>query len=685
MRALATYMVALCLAASPTLARAGRSEENDSRAAGEATATSTAAIQPASSAAESKADPAPKSEMSSAELENELREVRQLLEQQQHRMEMLEQELRAAKGTSETHAAEPAAPADPGASPALAPAIGPVTSALTEGSGRQDQNPEEPLSIRFRGVTLTPGGFFATETVWRQKALASDVNTPFNSAPLPGSSQSKEGEWNSSGRQSRISMLVEGKLSSVNLSGYYETDFLSAATTSNNNQSNSYTLRQRQIWGQVAGEKGWTATFGQMWSLVTETTHGMDNRSEALPQTIDSQYQVGFSWARQYGFRVTRNFSNKLWLGFSIEEAQATLTVHGNPTASCAPANPAVAGSEGTCPTAALNGTLVVVPTATATSTAVVNNTTFNNFLLGSYGATGGLYNPIGNYQFNTLPDFIVKGVSEPGFGHYEVYAVLATFRDRVFPCVTQSEALPACGGLATSAALAFNDAEHGFGLGANGRWSVLDKKVVFGVHALGGNGMGRYGSGQLPDVTTRYSITNPALDGTLAMILNYQALGTLELHPMPKLDVNLYVGGEYATRTQYAKTAGALPNEGYGATGLNNYGCTTEILPFAGQSNSTSTGIPNQVAGINGFIPGALQNCTGDTRNLIEGTLGFWYRFYQGSKGRVQFGGQYSYYVRNTWRGVGTGTASGITYTTNGQPHADESMFFTSLRYYIP
>jgi len=683
MRALATSIVALCLAASPMLARAARPGENDSRAAAE---PANAATQPTNSAAESKASPAPKAETSSAELENELQEVRELLEaqtkqlqEQQQKMEMLEQELRATKGASETAAAEPAE-----SSNSASPAVGGVSAAVTGAPPAQEKNPEEPLSIRFKGVTLTPGGFFAAETVWRQKALAADVNTPFNSVPLPGASQAKMTEFNASGRQSRISMLAEGKLSNVKIGGYYEMDFLSAGTTSNNNQSNSYTMRQRQFWAQSAWDNGWTITGGQMWSLVTETLHGMDNRTEALPQTIDAQYQAGFSWARQFGLRFTKNFNNKLWLGFSVEESQATLTVHGNPTATCAPANPNVVGSVATCSAAALNGTLVTVPAAGGTTTtAVVNNTTFNNFLLGAFGTSGGLYSPLANYQFNPSPDLIVKGVWEPGFGHYEVLGVFADFRDRVFPCVVL-KTLAGCGGLATSAANAYNDSAHGFGLGANARWSLFSKKVDLGIHGLGGNGMGRYGSVGLSDVTTRYELTNPGLDGTLAMILSYQFLGTLQFHPTPKLDLNFYAGGEYAGRTQFSKTAGVF-NEGYGATGLANYGCHSEILPFAAQSTSTSTGVPTGVAGSNGFIPGVLQNCTGDTRNLIEGTASFWYRFYKGSKGTVQFGGQYSYYVRNTWRGVGTGTVNGITYTTNGGPHADENMFFTSLRYYLP
>jgi hypothetical protein len=158
---------------------------------------------------------------------------------------------------------------------------------------------ENPLAVHYKGITITPGGFLAAEFVRRSRALAADVNTPFNSLTMPGASQSSLSEFFGSGRQSRISMLAEGRLQRTKLSGYVEADFLSASASSNNNQSNSYSLRQRQAWGQVALDNGFTFTGGQMWSLVTETKHGVDNRSEALPMTIDAQYTVGFSWARQ--------------------------------------------------------------------------------------------------------------------------------------------------------------------------------------------------------------------------------------------------------------------------------------------------------------------------------------------------------------------------------------------------
>ncbi|MGA7289806.1 MAG: hypothetical protein WBX02_17005, partial [Terriglobales bacterium] len=151
---------------------------------------------------------------------------------------------------------------------------------------------ESPMAIHFKGVTLTPGGFLAAESVYRNRALGEDINTSFNSVSMPGSGMNAISEFYGSGRQSRISLLAEGKISDAKLSGYYEADFLSSGVTSNNNQSNSYTMRQRQVWGKADLDNGLSFTGGQMWSLVTETKHGVDNRTEATPLTIDPAYTV---------------------------------------------------------------------------------------------------------------------------------------------------------------------------------------------------------------------------------------------------------------------------------------------------------------------------------------------------------------------------------------------------------
>ncbi|HXR15402.1 MAG TPA: hypothetical protein VN777_04240 [Terriglobales bacterium] len=475
---------------------------------------------------------------------------------------------------------------------------------------------ESPLAIHYKGITITPGGFLAGETVWRQHALGSDINTPFNSIPFNGAAQSNMSEFFGSGRQSRLSALAEGKLSSAKLTGYFESDFLGAGITSNNNQSNSYVFRVRQAFGQAALTDGWSFTGGQMWSLVTETKKGVDNRSEALPMTIDPQYTVGFSWARQYGFRVSKDLSDKVWLAFSVEDSQATLGGHG----------------------------------------------ASNNFVLGEQGTSGGLYNPTANYSFNPTPDFVFKTAFEPGWGHYEIFGLITDFRDRIYPLGTATK---------PSATGAFNNSELGGGIGANIRGTIA-KHFDVGLHFLGGNGIGRYGTAGLSDVIARP-------DGVLVPLRNYQTLGTLEWHST-RLDVYANVGGEYESRDSFVNSSGK--GVGYGSPLFNNSGCGTETPPAATSTSvATPTGgtasipTPGSVGTplTGGFNPGGLSNCNGDTRNILEGTIGFWYRFYTGPKGRLQWGPQYSYIDRNTWRGVG------------GTPNATENMFLTSFRYYLP
>ena len=84
-------------------------------------------------------------------------------------------------------------------------------------------------------------------------------------------------------------------------------------------------------------------------------------------------------------------------------------------------------------------------------------------------------------------------------------------------------------------------------------------------------------------------------------------------------------VGGEYAGRAAYLVGA---KGDGYGSPLFSNAGCWTETAP--------TTTVPAGTAAGSGYIPGALGSCTGDTRNLLEGTLGFWYTFYKGPKGQL-------------------------------------------------
>ena len=92
-------------------------------------------------------------------------------------------------------------------------------------------------------------------------------------------------------------------------------------------------------------------------------------------------------------------------------------------------------------------------------------------------------------------------------------------------------------------------------------------------MHFLGGNGVGRYGTAGLSDVTV-----HP--DGTPALIRSYQGLATLEFHTK-KWDVYFNGGEEYAGRISNLNAAGKLV--GYGVQSLAATGCFAEVVPGAG------------------------------------------------------------------------------------------------------
>jgi len=524
---------------------------------------------------------------------------------------------------------------------------------------------ESPSTIHFKGISLTPGGFLAAETVFRNRATSGDINTPFTGIPFPGNSLSRVTENNFTARQSRLSLLAEGKLGSAKIGGYYEADFLSAGVTSNNRQSNSYTWRTRQAFGQVSWENGWSLTGGQMWTLAAENRKGIANRQEALPMVIDPQYNVGFTWARQYGFRVVKNFHDKFALAASVEAPQTTIGGRGFS---------AYANITAATPVAA------------------------QNFWVDAPGAGGGLYNFVDTtgYSTNKAPDFIVKAALDPGWGHYELLGIVSEFRSRIYPCAVVSPAAstgtPGTAGSVTlvgpalsctaaptattpTSAGAFNDSRTGGGGGASAKVPLFAKKLDASLKFVAGSGIGRYGSAQLPDVTARP-------DGTLALIKSAQWLGQLEFHANPKLDIYAYVGQEYGGRAAYTGyqsvrfSTTTLTGSGAGApvgtattittsnTGIGGYGS-----PFANNSGcSTENPPPTQLA------PSAGGTCAGDIRVITEGTIGFWHKVYTGPKGGVRWGIQYSYITKTGWSG-----ANSIS------PKAVDNMLFTSFRYYIP
>jgi hypothetical protein len=641
--------------------------------------------QPAKSAP-GKAKEAKKTDKADSAIAAEIEELRQTLQSQQEQLQLLKEELhkrdrqideaREAAAAANSRAAE----ANVKASEAVTASVAakPTTEAISNNAAADVGNPiattaqadakakaseDGPSSIKFKGISLTPGGFIAAETIFRTRATSADINTPFTGIPFPGNALSRVSEFNFTARQSRATLLAETHIGSAKVSAYYEADFLGAGTTSNNRQSNSYVFRQRQLFASVEFASGTSVSGGQMWSLATENKKGIQNRQENLTMQIDPQYIVGFTWQRAYGFRVAQSLlDNKLALAVAIEGPQTTLGGRGF----SAYTNAAAATSQ--------------------------------NFFINAPGAGGGLYNAFDatGYTTNKAPDLIAKVAVDPGFGHYEIFGILSTFRARVYPCAVVSPAAStpttilvgdpiscAANPAATtpSAAGAFNDTRIGGGVGASLFVPIIAKKFDFGLKGVIGDGIGRFGSAQLADVTARP-------DGTLAPIRAYHAIARFEVHPTPKLDLYAYFGDEYAARTAYTgyqsvklttnTLTGAAPGDpvtttttvttssggigGYGSPFANNSGCSTETAPT------------------NQNTPGAGGTCAGDIRNIIEGSAGFWHRFYSGPKGRIQWGIQYAYFTKSAWSGNNNVLANpGIA------PKAVNNMVWTSFRYYLP
>jgi Skp family chaperone for outer membrane proteins len=493
-----------------------------------------------------------------------------------------------------------------------------VVSSLTEETTSIKKQIMNPDAIYFKGVALSfTNSFIAAETSDRTAATAGDVNTSFTGIPLQNSEAYNMSEFYGTGRQSRLAFKATGKLPSVVLTGYYEMDWLGTGVTSNNNQSNSYVLRQRQLWADAKTTSGWDFSGGQGWSLATETTQGLTRGTEILPATIDAQYEPGFVWTRQYGFRVSKDIGKALFLGASVENAE-TLNPGGNNLPS--------------------------------------------NVLLGSAGTSGGLFNSgesasgsnLANYSFNYTPDFVVKLAVEPGWGHWEVFGIERNFRDRIYPCATITATCTV-----PPTTLPFNSTATGAGIGGGFRAPLVSKAVTIGLKGLWGQGVGRYGSSTITDVTLRPN-------GVISPAHGFSALGTVELNPSKNFMLYFNYGGDLMDRDWVLS---GTTQVGYGNYTADMSGCGIE--PVSSSSNPTTDPI----------TPGNSTNgCKGNNKDVQEFTAGYWWNIVAGgSKGRLRQGIQYSLIRRDLWSGNG-----GTLNPSNGA-HGDDNMVFTSFRYYLP
>ncbi|SPF49668.1 conserved hypothetical protein [Syntrophobacter sp. SbD1] len=467
------------------------------------------------------------------------------------------------------------------------------------GTGIAADNGEGGVEFNMKGIKVNVGGFIEAAGIYRSRNETSDIGSPFQNIPLPYASKFNanyfQDETRFSARQSRLSILAQGDYSpTIHLAGYYEMDFLGAAPTANSNESNSYNLRIRHLYLTDDWDTcGLHFLAGQTWSLVTQNTHGITPRQEEIPLTIDAQYVPGFNWTRQAQFRIVKDWDKQFWLGLSVENPQTTYVQQAN-----------LANAE--------------------------------NYALNQSGEGGGLLNQGGGFSVNDIPDIVAKAAWESCWGHFEVFDLVRSFRSTL-TVGPNGQVVPNLGGHSISDQNIIRDS-----VGGGFDIPIIPKQLSLQATAMYGDGIGRYGSGQLPDVTQDNL-------GEIHPITALHFLGGLTWQPCAALQFYTYYGLEQANRVDLSS----------GTTGFG----------YGSQYYDEALGV----------FPNPQFQGYGQIQSISQITVGDWWSFYQGKFGTMKLGLQYSFTTDNYF----SGTATQGSLVPIGGPSTNDHMFFTSFRYY--
>ncbi|HEY6331509.1 MAG TPA: hypothetical protein VI756_19445 [Blastocatellia bacterium] len=440
----------------------------------------------------------PSTEDQLMQLNEKVKRLENIIEQQQKMMEALQNQLKtnpAASSSATAGSPQPATAAEtpagagaPDAIPAAAgtPAAQPVSAgaATATASGKSNgQEAEAPLQIHIGEATITPIGFVDFTTVFRSTTTGSGIGTNFGSIPFSNSQAGNLTEFRFSPQNSRLGARFDADVHGAHVLGYFETDFLGFVPTNAPVSSNSFSERIRLAFADVRKDKI-EIVGGQTWSLMTPNRDGLSPLPQDVfyTQDMDTNYQLGLTWSRQPGFRVIYHAADDVALGFSLEAPEQY-----------------IGGTNGS--------TTVVLPSALAASTI---GTEFDS------GATT-LTVP------DEAPDVIAKLAFDPHVAdkhfHIEFVGLERNFKD-YNPLSKQSFTATGGGGAVN-----------------------LNLELFKGFHLISNNfysdGGGRYIFGQAPDFVLRG-------DGSMSLIHSYSTVDGFEAQVSPKTLFYAYYGGAY-------------------------------------------------------------------------------------------------------------------------------------------
>ena len=515
MRLFLGCLLALALSLLPASSAAGRANGNSS----DAKPAATSEAKPSTPAA-AKPEAGPEAAKSAVDLEiEELREELQtqseLIKQQQEKVRILEEQLKATTGGRGNFSAYPAlAPSGAAASVAsTAVSSAPAASAIAPSPAAAPATPqgtptqENPLQIRLGTAYITPLGFMDFTGVWRNHTVGSGIGTNFAGIPYGTVFQNSLSEARFSVQNSRIGFRVDAMVKGAHIIGYMESDFLGNNPGNVAVTSNSNTLRSRLYWVDV--RKGaWEVLGGQTWSLITPGRTGISPLPGDLfyTQVIDVNYQSGLTWGRIPELRLVYHPSPKAAFAVALDSSEQY-----------------VGGSAG--------GPQITLPAAFASASQFslsAGNAEFNN------GATT-LNVP------NVAPDVIVKLALDPvSRFHFEIGGLERQFK-LWNPTTLVTHSATGAGGF-----LNFNvGLFKGFRLFANNFYS---------------DGGGRYIFGEVPDLVMR-------ADGSPSPIHVASTLDGFE-YTKGNSFFYAYYGGIYVPANVVIDTTGKPVGYGWQGTG---------------------------------------------------------------------------------------------------------------------
>jgi hypothetical protein len=434
---------------------------------------------------------APSTEDQLLQLNEKVRKLEEVIEQQQKAMEALQNQMKSG-ASAPASIAVPSSTLSNGAVDASATgasAAQPVTAAATttaaaaNGKGTS-QEQEAPLQIHIGSATIQPIGFVDFTGVFRSTNQGSGIGTNFGNIPFSNSQAGNLTEFRFSPQNSRLGARFDADVKGAHVMGYFENDFLGFVPTNAPISSNSYTMRIRLAFVDVRKDK-FEIIGGQTWSLMTPNRNGLSPLPSDVfySQDMDTNYQVGLTWARQAGVRFIYHASDDVALGFSLENPEQY-----------------IGGGNGA---------------GTSTLPSLLAASTIGTEL---DSGTPTLTTP------NVAPDVIAKIAFDPHVGedhhlHIEFVGLERNFKD-YNPLSKQTFSATGGGGAVN-----------------------LNLELFKGFHLISnnfyGDGGGRYIFGQAPDLVLRG-------DGSISLIHSFSGVEGIEAQANPNTLLFAYYGGAY-------------------------------------------------------------------------------------------------------------------------------------------